>query len=300
VLPNLIVPGAGKSGTSSLHLYLDQHPDIAMTSAKEPHFFSDDERYASGPGFYDNLYQPGSATARYHGESSTGYLIFPNVPERISESAPHCRLIFVLRNPIDRAISHYRWLVGLGLEPRDFHTALDSDREEIPDPLNSRGGNYGYIYQEGCYGSAIDRFSGHFPASSMLLLRTEQLRVDPLDCLNRCCRFLGVEEFATIVEVSVNESQPLRHPRLRARLEGRLASSDSGSGRSRKLVKDVLGKRLTSGLRRAAVAALGTRPLPVPINVERTWLRDTYAAEVASLRDLDHSFRDAWLDDFPA
>jgi hypothetical protein len=300
VLPNLIVAGAGKSGTSSLHLYLDQHPDIAMTSAKEPHFFSDPDRYAVGASFYDDLFSAPAATARYRGESSTGYQIFPGVPERIHASVPDCRLLFVLRNPVDRALSHYRWLVGLGLETRGFRATFESDRDETPDPQNSRAGNYGYIYQEGCYATNLDRFAAHFPAGQIELLISEQLRGDPLGCLNQCCRFLELEPFSAVTPIEANETAPQRHPRARARIEGRAASRSTAEGRARTVAKRVLGERLALRVRTAAVATLGSQPLDVPVDVERSWLAEQYAPEVASLRARDSAFTDVWQDDFPA
>jgi hypothetical protein len=299
VLPNLIVAGAGKSGTSSLHLYLDQHPDIAMTSAKEPHFFSDPDRYAVGPPFYDDLFPATAASVRYRGESSTGYQIFPGVPERIWASVPDCRLVFLLRNPVDRALSHYRWLVGLGLERRGFRAAFDSDRDSTPDPQASRAGNYGYIYQEGCYATNLYRFAAQFPADQLGLLVSEQLRSNPLDCLNQCCRFLDVSPFTTITPITANETVPQRHPRARARIEGRTASPIAAETRARSVMRRILGERLAVRLRTAAVASLGSASLDVPIDVDRSWLAEIYAPEVAELRARDDTFSHIWQDDFP-
>lgn len=299
MLPDLIVAGAGKSGTSSLHLYLDQHPDIVMTTVKEPHFFSDPDLFATGPDFYLPLFPPDVAKARYRGESSTGYMIFPGVPERIRQSVPDCRLIFVLRNPVDRAISHYRWLVSLGLQTRGFRAAFDSDRDEPPDPRNSRAGNYGYIYQEGCYGRQLARFAAYFPPDQIILLVAEELRADPRRCLNRCCERLGVAPLATITTVAANETAPLRHPRARARLEGRTARQSRAEGQLRKLLTQVLGKERAVRLREAAVASLGSTTLDVPIDVERSWLVEQYASEVASVRARDPQFAEFWKTDFP-
>jgi Sulfotransferase domain len=299
VLPNLIVAGAGKSGTSSLHLYLAQHPAIVMTTVKEPHCFSDPARAASPAACYDGLFPPDATTARYRGESSTGYMVFPDVAKRIRGTIPDCRLVFLLRNPVDRAISHFRWLVGLGVENRDFSSAFTSDWTQTPDPSNDRAGAYGYIYQESCYGTNLDRFYAQFPAEQMLLLCAEELRSDPLTCLNRCCEFLGVAPFRTVVPLSANESRTLPHPRARARLEGRSLDSGHLERRARAALRRLLGESLSSRLREAAVRSLGSTELVVPINVERTWLSGLYAADVASVRRRDPAFADAWTTDFP-
>jgi len=299
VLPNLIVAGAGKSGTSSLHLYLDQHPDIVMTTTKEPHVFTDPERLAHAQQIYAELFPPAAASSRYRGESSTGYMVFPGVPDRIHAAIPDCRLIFLLRNPIDRALSHYRWLISLGAERRDFRTVFESDRADVPDPRSSPSGNYGYLYQEGCYATNLARFIPPFRSDQTLLLVAEELRADPLTCLNRCAAFLGLPGFTAVTPVAANETRSLRYPRVRARLEGRLPGSASTPHRVRAAVRKVVGERRARALRDAAVASLGSTEVDVPINVDRSWLAGIYAAEVAALRARDPDFTEVWLADFP-
>lgn len=125
-LCNLIVPGAAKSGTSALHEYLRDHPMITMSEKKEPHHFCIDERYQGGAHAHNQLFKP-TKHSRYFGESSTGYLPWPKAAERITRSLNKPKIIFLLRHPVARAFSHYRWRVRLGLEKRTLLDALDAD-----------------------------------------------------------------------------------------------------------------------------------------------------------------------------
>lgn len=108
--PNLFVIGAAKSGTTSLHHYLARHPDVFMSEPKEPGFFVDElDYYPSDEEWYLNLFEEG-ATARYRGESSTHYTklpVYSGVPERIARYCNEPRFIYLMRDPVDRAISQY-------------------------------------------------------------------------------------------------------------------------------------------------------------------------------------------------
>ena len=95
IKPNLFIPGAGKSGSSSLHNYLKLHPDIYMSELKEPHFFSHDENYFSKTQTekYYELFKNGKKY-KYRGESSTGYMVFPHVIDRIKMDKKKPKFIF--------------------------------------------------------------------------------------------------------------------------------------------------------------------------------------------------------------
>jgi len=135
--PNLFVIGAMKSGTTSLHEYLDTHPQIAMSAQKEPAFFAEEFTLRRGENWYLSLF-PQDAHYRYLGESSAHYTrlpLFQGVPHRLHQFNPHARLIYIMRNPFDRVISHYRHAVrvrpilkGHG-EPRPLLKAIRNSPE---------------------------------------------------------------------------------------------------------------------------------------------------------------------------
>jgi hypothetical protein len=108
--PNLFIIGAMKSGTTSLHEYLDTHPQIAMSQEKEPGYFVEELGLHKGEEWYFSRWTGLNGQHRYRGESSTHYTklpVFRGVPERLFRFNPEARLIYIMRNPFDRVVSHY-------------------------------------------------------------------------------------------------------------------------------------------------------------------------------------------------
>jgi hypothetical protein len=206
-LPNLLIPGAGKSGTTSLHGYLNQHPDVFMSEWKEPHFFSNPEFFGQGLGEYAKLFQD-AGDARIRGESSTTYLQFPDVIERIKASLPETSLIFMLRNPIDRIDSHYRWMVSLGLEDRPLRAALLADIDQGP-TFNDRigGAKFRFYFDESRYGTHLRRFLEAFDRSEVLVLTNEELQRDHMATLEKSARLLRIDPFPALPELRLNETR---------------------------------------------------------------------------------------------
>ncbi len=140
-LCNLIVPGAAKSGTSTLHDALNQHPEICMSDSKEPHYFCRFERNTKGPKHHNSLFSQVGGESVF-GESSTSYMPWPDAIERISKDLENPKIIIVLRDPISRTFSHWRWRVKLGLEKRSLLQAIKLDGYGY-DPEKPDG--YGYM-----------------------------------------------------------------------------------------------------------------------------------------------------------
>jgi hypothetical protein len=184
VLPNLIVIGAAKCGTTALHRYLDLHPEISMSRVKEPGFFCSSEDWSRRLGWYESLF--GSAKVR--GESSPSYTNFPRnrgVPERIASLVPDARLVYLVRDPVDRTITQYRfgrWVAGY-----EYGTPDDalSDLETSRVVLQSR-----YAYQ-------LEQYLPFFSLSSICLVESGNLRNRPVETLQRIFRFLEVDDSFT-------------------------------------------------------------------------------------------------------
>jgi Sulfotransferase family len=137
--PNLFIIGAMKAGTTSLHSYLGAHPDIFMSPVKEPAFFVDPAEegpdkagktgYWNDPSLYLQLFEE-AGDQRFVGESTTDYTKLPKktgVARRILDFSRDARFIYVVRDPIDRTLSHYWWEVQAGFETRDILTAIRDD-----------------------------------------------------------------------------------------------------------------------------------------------------------------------------
>ncbi len=123
--PSFFVVGAAKSGTTSLHVYLDQHPDIFMSKPKEPFFF--EAEYDRGPEYYYRRYFGGWDGQREVGESRHRNLYFPYIPARIHQYNPEALILAILRNPAERAISHWWHWYARGKEDLGLFDALQAD-----------------------------------------------------------------------------------------------------------------------------------------------------------------------------
>jgi hypothetical protein len=181
-IPNLFIVGAMKCGTTSLHKYLDQHPAISMSSVKEPNIFTrpDWQEELSG---YESLID---AEAPVRGESTTDYTkypLFPHVPTRIAEVSPHAKLVYLVRDPLSRCVSHWLHNAQRGYEKRPFDEAV----RDFDDPENL------YVWC-GRYASQVERYLEYFGLDQLLVLDQGQLLNDRLATVRRVFRFLGVDD----------------------------------------------------------------------------------------------------------
>ncbi len=180
LLPNLIVIGAMKSGTTSLHQYLSVHPEIFMSVEKEPRFFSDEEKWNRGLGWYEQHF-PEPAPVR--GESTPDYTKFPAIsgaPQRIHSVIPEVRLIYLVRDPIERIISHY-------VDSYSFGRVNGTLDEELAD-FDCHLVNCSRYYMQ------IEQYLEYFDPDRILILVSEELRDDRGRTLRTAFRFLGVDE----------------------------------------------------------------------------------------------------------
>lgn len=189
-LPTFFVIGAAKSGTTSLHTYLDQHPEIQMSQIKEPHFFSGPENGIPYPSHrvadlaeYERLFDPGTAV---RGESSPSYTVHPRrqgVPSRIKTLVPDARFIYLVRDPVERTVSHYMHCVAVEGERRSLSEALG----DLADPLCLYTAPSRYAMQ-------LDLYLPHFDEDRFLIIDQAELLVDRTGTLRSVFEFLGVDE----------------------------------------------------------------------------------------------------------
>jgi hypothetical protein len=197
-LPDFLILGAQKAGTTALYAYLRWHPDITGPSFKEVSFF--DRHYAQGERWY-RAHLPLRRRALV-GEASPSYLFHPQAPERVARMLPESRLIALLRNPVERAFSHYQHEVALGREPLSFEEAIDREDERMrgeldhmlrdPSYLSHAWWNYTYVAR-GRYAEQLERWFGAFPRDQLLVLLTDELAADTPGTYRRVLDFLGAE-----------------------------------------------------------------------------------------------------------
>lgn len=235
-LPDFVIIGAQRAGTTSLFHYVVQHPRIVGGfPKKELHYF--DYYHARGPYWYkarfpSHLYkawfQRRQGSELLAGESTPYYLFHPCVPSRMKELVPDVKLIAALRNPVDRALSHYHHEVRRGRETLDFEDALKKEagrlRAEkerlLHDPTYHSFAHQRLSYLErGLYAQQLEEWYRHFPREQFLVLRSEDLFRDAQWAVNRVFDFLGCEPWAvdTVRVHNQLEYQSL-DPDLRRRL----------------------------------------------------------------------------------
>lgn len=194
MLPNFLVVGAQKAGTTSLHNYLQAHPDIYLPAQKETKFFVHERHYSKGIGFYESAYFSERTVESAVGEVDPDYMYCEqSLPRIIQHLNPDSlKVIFIFRNPVERAFSQYLMNYRRGHESLSFEEAIatESSRIRLGHMENLR---YSYATR-GYYLRQVERFLQHIDRSRMLFLLSETLESDPVHCLQEVYRFLNVKE----------------------------------------------------------------------------------------------------------
>jgi hypothetical protein len=185
-LPNLIIIGAMKCATTSLHFYLDRHPEISMSRQKELNFFSWEEVWERGEEWYRTWFDPG---APVRGEASPSYSNFPrfkDVPARMQGLVPKAKLIYLVRDPLRRLLSHYRHLVAERKENRPLSEVLSSEEH--------------LLVTRSLFAFQLEQYLPFFPLEQILVVQQERLLADRQAEMSRIFSFLGVNPaFRTIL-----------------------------------------------------------------------------------------------------
>jgi len=216
VLPTFFIIGAAKSGTTTLFDSLRQHPQIYLPINKETRFFSHEERYEKGIGWYLETYFKDAQNYPARGDASTHYLYWSEkVAPRIHQVYPegNVKFIAIFRDPIQRAYSYYWHMVREGWEILTFEEALLSETERLKAHWNRvhRNGvqHYGY-FRGGCYASNLKPFFTYFSENNFLFLLFDDLKQDFNTTIQRVIDFLEID---TSVEVKPSVSNPAAMPR---------------------------------------------------------------------------------------
>jgi hypothetical protein len=208
--PDFLVVGAQKGGTTSLCSHLFRHPQVLPSRKKEIHYF-DSAEFNRGPGWYRAHFET-ARTARNRekeigrrvitGEASPYYLTHPHSPRRVREMLPTVKLIVMLRDPIDRALSHYNHQVRKNREPLSFADAIDAEEERLAGEYDRMLENENYYSHDywaysyltrSRYVEQLQRWLDHFPREQLLVINSERFFSSPHDEFQRTLEFLGLE-----------------------------------------------------------------------------------------------------------
>jgi hypothetical protein len=235
-MPDFLVVGAMRSGTSSLAGDLRAHPDVYLSQEKELHFF--DLRYERGTGWYEAQFIAGDSKSAV-GEATQTYMYDPKALARIADQIPDVRLIAILRDPVERAYSHYWLNRSLGKEKLDFRDAIEREASRLGSNDKLERFTYSYI-DRGQYLEQLERVDRLFPVSQLHILLFEDLRDRPVETFGSICRFLGIPE--GVVETDVLTAPVNRYQRFRSVGLRRIYRRLDGKATAARLAQRALGR----------------------------------------------------------
>lgn len=266
-LPNFLVIGAQRAGTTLLHSLLEAHPEVYVPKRrKEVHYF--DWYYARGMRWYESFFPSGDDAVHFRaiGEVTPDYLFTPEVAERIHSVLPECRLIVSLRNPITRAYSWYLYARRSFNERRSFESYIEQEAE---------------VLQRGCYHMQIMNYLNCFPKTQLCILIYEELIRSPGPNLQRIARFLGLT-------ADWSNTEALLGQRLNSSEQPYLAVAFALARKVGTLLRHHDQDWLVESAKRLGLTGLfGKRPLADQMSPEmRCRLAQFYAEDVRRLEDL--------------
>jgi hypothetical protein len=205
--PSFVIAGGQRCGTTSLYRYLSMHPSVYPALTKEVHFF--DLNYSRGINWYaahfiskslaERRHKPGST--RITGEASPYYLFHPLAPARLRSLLPDAKIIVILRDPVERAISHYKHEFAKGFETADLETALrlepirlqgEEERIVTDERYNSFAHQHYSYLARGHYSPQLQRLYAIYPTEQLLVLESGRFYKDPHHEYQRTLDFLGL------------------------------------------------------------------------------------------------------------
>jgi hypothetical protein len=291
-MPNFFVIGANRAGTTSLHDYLGQHPDVFMSAEKEPSYFA--PKSAQERALWPAQQAPvetldeycalfaaaGSASAI--GESSTVYLSSADAPALVRDAVPRARLVAVLRDPVERAYSDYCLHRSWGTEPLSFADAVSAELDHAG-PVGGR--MRGYV-MTGLYGRSLTRWLDRFAREQLGVWLYEELEADPGKLVSEIFAFLGVDpsfRAATTARRNASRHEP------RSRTVDRLARAGAVRSVARRVLPDRAWVRAREYVRHTNSVA---PELPAEV---RTRLVELYRDDIAATERIIDRDLSAWL-----
>ena len=267
MLPNFVRPGAARSATTALYYLLIQHPQVFLPSLKETRFFTQD--FEKGSSWYEKKYYSGVTHETAVGDISPVYLVDDRCPQRIHDTlGPDIKLIFMLRDPVERAYSHYCMLRNHEFEDLPFEEAIALDKEaRVAKSLQRYQHEYGFQYlKESRYSPRIDRYLEYFDRDRVKYVLFEEFTNDTEEQLVGILDFLGVPgRFDPNLDVYKNPTGGSSSSGL-----NRVFYNSSLAKKARDLVQMKTGWKTQSMLKKVKTALLKGRRSDIPSLNEET------------------------------
>lgn len=223
-LPNFIVIGAQKAGSSTLHDLLSAHPQVFMSKQKELHYFDDCVLIPTFMKYQEAFY--GAASFKAIGETTPSYLSYPGAAEKIRAVIGDIKIIAVLRDPVDRIYSQYWHNIKNGRETLELREAIDAEPSRLAQMGMSFFSHYAYLHRSG-YETCLDAYKSKF--SCVHVLRLEDIRVDAKQALSKLETFLQLDTSFQIHENKTSNPAGVFRSKLGAMAINRLEDSFGAS-----------------------------------------------------------------------
>jgi hypothetical protein len=297
-MPNFIIIGAAKSGTTSVYRYLQQHPLVYMSPLKETNFFAYEGqtlkfRWWGEPpiSILHSITDINAYCAQFRdvsnelaiGEASPLYLYHQTAAARIQHYLPNAKLIAILRHPVERAFSHFTHLIRHNREPlSDFSQALQEEKARMRE-----GWNWDYYYRDmGFYYVQLKRYFDIFARAQIKVFLYEELKTDAKGFMKQIFRFLGIDDaFLPDVSIRYNVSGSPKNKFVQAFL--------SKWNPIKAIVKSFLPQELRYRLLSQVGNKIFTKP-ELPLGI-RSQLLEGYREDILKLQDLIKRDLSMWL-----
>ena len=230
--------GVQKAGTTTLHNILSQHPDLCLPEKKETHFFSDSNRFKRGVDYYFSNFKNFNEH-KFIGEIDPEYSYSNEAPQRIFNTFGKIKIIILLRNPLDRAYSHYLMTKRRGIESLDFEKAIKIEKERIKTEFDKM--HFSYI-SRGLYLDQINNYEKTFGVENIKILLFEDFISNDSFYINEVSNFIGLSNFNYETNL---KSNPAAEPRIKA-LQKVIYKDNS--------IKRFIGKAINSKERKRKIA----------------------------------------------
>ena len=288
VLPNFLIIGTPKAGTTAIYHYLNQHPEIYFSPKKEPHFFSFIGEQKPHWGVktlaeYEKLFE-GVTTEKAIGEASTWYLYSQSAAEQIKKYIPDVKLIIILRNPIERAYSSWVFRCEQGWEHiKDFHRAIAIETERIN---NKEQWDYHYL-NAGFYYQQIKRYLEFFEEKQLEVYLYEDFQQEPANILKKIFYFLQVNDtFEANLSQYYNVTSSVKNLRLQSLIKNNQLFKNIG--------KRYIPKYLVKNLKNMALNLNTTDKVEISLESKRE-LISIYQEDINKLQSLINRDLSIWL-----
>jgi hypothetical protein len=180
-----------------------------MCRRKEPQFFSFDELYKQGAEYHNSIFKSDNPDTKIYGESSQSYFVHERAIDRIQQSLSAPKIILLLRHPVERLLSHYRWNYKLTVETASLEEALrergDDTSYDFDPRVNMYRENGGYLAFSR-YSTYVPKWTSSFGEGNVLLLRTQDLKDNQQQVASACFRFLCLDDYKVVETISRNET----------------------------------------------------------------------------------------------